>query len=359
MQVLGLDIGIASCGWAVVKLADVDCGLVAAGVRCFDAPLVDKTGEPKSAQRRAARGQRRVIRRRAQRMSALRTLLAERRILDDASRDCLRDAARRAGDPWSLRSSAFERLLSRDEIALVLGHIARHRGFRSNSKRDTGANAPDETSKMKKAIEATREGLAKYRSFGEMLARDPRFAERKRNRDKDFSHTPLRSDLEAEMRAIFAAQRRFGNEDATSELEARAASAAFDQRPLQDIEDKVGPCPFEPDQRRTAKCAPSFERFRFLSRLANLRVGKSERALNPDEIAAAERAFGETKGFSFTRLRELIDLEPGARFAGIPADKESRDVAARNGLCAAGTRALREALGDPAPGEARPHARNP
>ena len=56
---------------------------------------------------------------------------------------------------------------------------------------------------MKKAMEATREGLAKYRSFGDMLDNDPKFADRKRNRDKDYSHTPKRSDLEDEIRSIF------------------------------------------------------------------------------------------------------------------------------------------------------------
>ncbi len=67
---------------------------------------------------------------------------------------------------------------------------------------------------MKKAMEQTREGLAKYRAFGEMIADDPKFAERKRNRDKDYSHTPKRSDLEDETRMIFAAQRRFGQQAA-------------------------------------------------------------------------------------------------------------------------------------------------
>ena len=60
MRVLGVDLGIASCGWAVLETDGDSAGIVGAGVRCFDAPLVDKTGEPKSALRRSARGQRRV-----------------------------------------------------------------------------------------------------------------------------------------------------------------------------------------------------------------------------------------------------------------------------------------------------------
>jgi CRISPR-associated endonuclease Csn1 len=196
-RILGLDLGIASIGWGALETGEPggpDGRVIAAGVRTFDAPLVDKTGEPKSAPRRAARGQRRVIRRRRQRMNAVRRLLHNNGLLPDVSRDALHDALRRISPPgahppatpWSLRAAAHDRALTADELAVVLGHIARHRGFRSNSKSEgNAANAADETSKMKKAMEQTREGLAKYRSFGEMLATDDKFRDRKRNRDKD------------------------------------------------------------------------------------------------------------------------------------------------------------------------------
>jgi len=178
VRILGIDLGIASCGWGVIETSDTGGKVIAAGVRMFDAPLVDKTGEPKSAQRRAARGQRRVIRRRRQRMNAVRKILHRNGLLPDASRDALHEALRRVSrqgahppiTPWALRAAAHERALTNDEFAVVLGHIARHRGFKSNSKSEGNANAADETSKMKKAMEQTREGLAKYRSFGEMLA---------------------------------------------------------------------------------------------------------------------------------------------------------------------------------------------
>ena len=180
MRVLGVDLGIASCGWAVVEPEGDPPRIISAGVRCFDAPLVDKTGEPKSAVRRGARGQRRVIRRRRQRMQKVRAILHRHGLLGDVANEALRDAMRRvqlqpdgkSATPWRLRALAHDRLLSDDEFSVALGHIARHRGFRSNSKRDTDANAADETSKMKKAMEETREGLAKYRSFGEMIESD-------------------------------------------------------------------------------------------------------------------------------------------------------------------------------------------
>jgi CRISPR-associated endonuclease Csn1 len=53
-RILGIDLGIASCGWAVIEAGGEGGRVIAAGVRCFDAPLIDKTGEPKSAARRSA-----------------------------------------------------------------------------------------------------------------------------------------------------------------------------------------------------------------------------------------------------------------------------------------------------------------
>jgi CRISPR-associated endonuclease Csn1 len=358
-RILGVDLGIASCGWGIIEVGEAEGSIVAAGVRCFDAPLIDKTGEPKSATRRTARGQRRIVRRRRQRMNSIRRLLVEHGVLTDKSPVALRDALHRLGSkigglqvtPWTLRAAAHERLLTNDELAVVLGHIARHRGFRSNSKNEAGANSADETSKMKKAMEATREGLAKYHSFGDMIANDPKFADRKRNRDTDYSHTAKRCDLEDEVRAISRAQIRFGSRIAGEKFSRAFADVAFFQRPLQDSEDKVGDCPFEPGQKRAARRAPSFETFRFLSRLTNLKlaVGRApERSLTTEEIARAVRGFGESKKtITFKSLRETLDLDPNARFSGIAKEKESTlDVATRTGGAAYGTKTLKDALGD-------------
>ena len=102
---------------------------------------------------------------------------------------------------------------------------------------------------------------------------------------------------------------------------------------------------------RTARRSPSFELFRFLSRLATLKlaVGRSpERRLTAEEIALATKGFGESKkGITFKSLRETLDLDPNARFAGIAKEKEKDlDVAARTGGAAYGTKTLKDALGD-------------
>jgi CRISPR-associated endonuclease Csn1 len=342
MKVLGLDCGIASVGWAVLDYDHHETAgkIVAAGTRMFDVPETDKERRPKSELRRMYRGQRRVIRRRRQRMNAVRKLLHENGLLKESGSEALRF---QGCDPWAIRIKATEKLLSSYELAIALGHIARHRGFKSNAK-SRGENAAED-SKMKKAMAETQEKF-KGRTFGQTIASDPAFAGRKRNRDGDYSRTPLRADLEAEVRAIFAAQRRFQNPHTTNALEQAFCDAAFFQRGLQDSEKLLANCAFEPREKRTARRGYSFELFRYLARLNTLEIrdSKASRRLTTDELNRAVANFGATKRVSFKALRKQLRLSDSATFATVRPEEEGNDVVARHGEAAGGTGTLRGAL---------------
>jgi CRISPR-associated endonuclease Csn1 len=350
--ILGIDLGIASCGWAVIDESKPQAHIVAMGVRTFDAPETDKERTPTNQLRRQFRGMRRVIHRRAQRMNELRQLFREAGLIQSSGKNALWIKSRDSGallDPWKLRAEGLERKLTGEELAVVLGHVAKHRGFKSNSKRDRGANAPKDTSDMLKQIAATHERLMTFRTVGQMFATAPELTARKRNRDGDYTRSILRDDQDREVRFLFDRQRAAGNRLATQELEGKYIGIAFFQRPLADSENKIGQCPFEQDEKRAAKYAYSFELFRFLQRLTSLRIQSSggERPLTPQEIALASDDFGGMKGMTFKRLRKILDLADGERFAGVPLEEEGkRDVVSRSGDMAPGTYALRKVLGD-------------
>ncbi len=341
----GIDLGIGSCGWAVVDMpyGGTSGAIVAMGSWLFDVPETAKERTPTNQIRRIMRGMRRVLGRRRQRMNGIRALLKRHGLIDSDAKSVFHAAGL---DPWAMRAEGLDRRLTPLEFAVALAHIAKHRGFRSNSKRDR-ANAPaDETSKMKSAIEATRLKFAAYRTAGEAFAKDPAFAGRKRNRDGDFTRSILRDDQAREVAILFDRQRRLGNTFASAELEAAYGPLAFDQRPMADSEDKVGFCPFEPGERRAAKHSYAYEMFRFLSRLSALRVGRGERALTPEEIVAAEKDFGTQQSMTFKRLRKLIGLDEAELFQGVPAAEEGkRDVVARSGKMCPGTAALKDVAG--------------
>lgn len=341
-RTFGFDIGIASCGWAVIEEGS---HIVDMGVWLFDAPETDKERTPTNQIRRTARGLRRVLRRRRQRMRDIRLLFKDHGLLDTSRPDAL---AAPSTDPWTLRAKGLDNVLSPRELAVVLAHIAKRRGFKSNSKRDRGANAPKDTKGMLGALEHTRARLANYRTAGEMIGTDPEFAARKRNRDGDYSRSLERNALEREVTLLFARQRQLGNAAASLELETQFVAVAFHQRPLADSEDRVGFCRFFPSERRAPRRGYSFELFRHMSRLANLRlrVGRSERSLTAEEIRSASAEFGAQRGMTFKTLRKIISLPETERFDGVPLDEEGkRQVVSRNGDAAAGTFALRKALG--------------
>ena len=74
---IGLDIGIASVGWAVVALNEnaEPYGLVRCGSRIFDKAEQPKTGDSLAAPRREARSARRRLRRRSLRKADLYELM--------------------------------------------------------------------------------------------------------------------------------------------------------------------------------------------------------------------------------------------------------------------------------------------
>jgi len=345
--VFGIDLGIASCGWAVLRhpTSDDPSGeIVAMGSWIFDVPETDKERTPTNQIRRGNRLLRRVIRRRAQRMGEIRRLFAQHGLLAGNEPDALK----RAGlDPWELRARGLDKPLSPAEFAVALGHIAKRRGFKS-AKKGKEANTAGDDQKMLKALEATRERLGRYRTVGEMFGRDADFRDRKRNRDGLFDRTQSRGDLVHEVAKLFEAQRRLGNDTASAALEAEFTAIAFRQLEMQDSEKLVGMCQFEPREKRAARFAPSFEKFRLLGKLVNLRITtpEGERPLTPEEIRLAAGDLGKTAKLSVKEVRKRIGLPADQRFTAFKPEEEAQDIAARNGEAMHGTRKLRDALGE-------------
>ena len=365
MRIIGLDGGIASIGWAIIDLNPQDRSgtILACGTRMFNSPEgQDSRGIfLKNANRRNHRGQRKVIRRRRQRMAKIRTLFKDNGLLENDRREAL---AGHGADPWALRAQAFERVLQPRELALALGHIAKHRGFKSNrkgekipnalpeSKKGRGKSQQDEKQGTLDGVALTRQRLGEiteahpvYKTVGDMFARDPRYAERKRNRDGDYTRSIGRDEQEREVAAIFAAQQRLGSRFATDELQREFAEIAFHQRPLQSSLELVGDCPFVEGEKRASAFAPSFERFRFLSKLVTLRIvrGGELHPLGPDERRAAIAHFAKTKTYSWKTLRKVLNLSDDATFYRVDPGKEDKDFV-RSGGAAAGTKMLTDIL---------------
>ncbi len=345
MQTLGIAVGIATVGWAMLDTNTTALTILAAGVWSFDTPETPKTHTPTTAIRQGHRGTRRTTSRRRVRMNALRRLFHDAHMLPSAASDAL---SLPALDPWTLRAAALFRRLTGPELAAALGHIARHRAFRSNANRRERGNEASETSRMMKSLAAMQERLQRYRTAGLMFATDPEFAARKRNTGGEFTRSILRADLEHETRQIFAEQRRLGSPFATVEMEAAYTSLAFDQRPMPDSEQLVGACLFESGEKRTARRSYAFEMFRLLSRLANLTLSIDGRRTRLDAAAIRKISadFGITKRITYRAIRDTLGIDERDHFVGIAAKSEGNDVVARQGDAAEGTYTLRRVVGE-------------
>lgn len=340
----GIDIGIASCGWAVMDTRDGR--IEGMGTWMFDPPEHPKTRAPLNQARREARLIRRTLRRRRQRMAELKDLLDRNgAFAESAGKD---DRL----DPWACRARGLKEILDGREFAAALLHIGKHRGFKSSSKRAQETNEPPDEDGI--VLSALRENEARmkaggYVTAGEMFHLDPYFADRKRNRNKVYDRSIARDLNEREARILFAEQRRRGNPLADAASEAAFFEIAFRVTPRPDSEGLVGRCKFEASERRAGMRSPSFEEFRMLQKLTSLRLVTPDgpRALLPAEIAKAHSGWGLTDTLTYEDVRKRCSLPAEVSFAGLRREFEVRDLAVRkNGTGLQGTHALRKALGE-------------
>lgn len=321
--ILGIDVGIASIGSAVVDLENGK--IIYAGVRCFD------TAENKNLLRRQKRLARRVLRRRKQRLRAVARLLR-------AAFGHKEMALLEGEEIWNLRVEALERKLSGAELEAVFRHIAKRRGFRSSKRADAQATDP-ETSKMLKGVSDLEGKLNESgcRSIGEFLSKE----EKRRNRPGEYTRTVLRKLLEKEVRLIFEKQRSFGNNVLTEELEQKIQEVMFSQKPLRSTEELVRECTFEPTEYRAPKCAITAELSRLLQRFNHLKIeqfGKSpllvtdflkdslgEDALQ-EKIEALIQLAKKQKSVTYKALRKELEIPEEYKFSDV-LRKESLDKA--------------------------------
>lgn len=323
--VLGLDVGISSVGWAVVN---VDLNRIEdLGVRCFNAAEEPKTGAPLAEGRRLARSARRRLRRRAGRLRRARELFARYGLLPNATDLKPFETAPGKPDPWQLRAEGLDRLLTGEEFARALFHIAKRRGFRSNRKpveADSSKKADAEEGVLLSSVAANRERLeaTPYRTPGEMLACSPEYTQKKRNRDGEYTNTLGRQDLEEEIHALFDAQRRQGSQFASGELEREFVDVFAWQMPFASgdiILEKVGRCTFEQDEKRAPRASWTAEQFNLLGKLNTIRLATNghERPLTPEEKKSIREKALAAQKVSYTQARKLLELSDDTRFKGL------------------------------------------
>lgn len=316
--VLGLDIGIASLGWCVLNLEKERIERM--GVRTFTKAENPKDGSSLALPRRLARGVRRRNRRRAHRMARLRGLLVREGVLSAQQMKTLYSKAF-INDPYTLRAKGLDEILAPEEWVRVLLHIAKRRGFKSNRKSDAKEK---ESGRLIEGINTNLQLLSegKYRTVGEMMARDAKFSINKRNKGGSYLNTLDRASLEQEMHALFAAQRRLGNPFASERLEEQFCTIYLAQRPFADknqIEKMVGKCTFEPQELRAPKNSYTAERFVLLSKVNNLKLTDNgvRIDLTPEQRQSIVALSYDKAKVTYKQIRKAASIEDEYKFVGL------------------------------------------
>ena len=278
--VLGLDIGIASVGWAMVEIDEEEnpIRLIDLGVRVFERAEVPKTGDSLAAVRRLARSVRRLTRRRAHRLLRARRLLKREGVLQAADFDENGLIKSLPNTPWQLRAAALDRKLTPLEWSAVLLHLIKHRSYLSQRKNE-GETADKELGALLKGVADNAHALqtGDFRTPAELaLNKFEKESGHIRNQRGDYSHTFSRKDLQAELVLLFEKQKEFGNPHISDGLKEGIETLLMTQRDSIPDESAIlrmqGKCTFEKNKSRAAKHSWSAERFIWLSKLANLRI---------------------------------------------------------------------------------------
>lgn len=331
--VLGLDPGIASCGFTLLDLTN--CQILEMGVHLFDAPQEDKTKVSLAVGRRNARSARRNNLRTKVRMKHCLKLLVDAGLVPpDAGRKWFQSCP---GDRpvLQLRARGLDVKLSDREFAQVLYVLCRRRGYIPHGEGSLSETDDAEGRKVLKAIRENTEALesGRYRTVGEMLNAEGA----SRNRGGDYTRCVYNAQIQDEVHRLFSAQRSLGNEKATKEFESEYIDCLTWEKPSLDHDEKVyelvGPCSYFPKEKRAASADISSELCRAYERLGHIvivREDGSELVLSKEQIneyistlfSPCPIKKNKDCKVKYTDIRRDLDLSEKDRFKGVDFDDE-------------------------------------
>ncbi len=280
--VLGVDIGTNSIGWALLDLGDQSeiQGIRAMGSRIFPDGRNAKSLTSLNADRRAARLMRRQRDRHIQRRSSLLHALVEHNLMPDEEHnrkeleklDPYQMRALAATSPQALVSLAKKICLADPNhlVGRALFHINQRRGFKSNRKTDKGRD----DGPVKESI-STFSKLLNGDTVGQFLWKRRRRYETVRARREGtkktdlYDYYPERKMLESEFDVIWKTQAVRDPSVFSDDSKRVIRDIIFNQRQLKPS--IVGKCQFMPECKRASRALPSYQLFRILQEVNNLR----------------------------------------------------------------------------------------
>lgn len=290
-RILGLDLGVASIGWAYLTIGKDENGetignIVGANSRIFPAAVEGRGKDLKSKNkaRRDARHQRRQHRRKRKRRNTLRRLLMDNGLLPALTIGELNVEFSDMGkfDPYALRAKGLSEKLYPFEIGRAIFHLSKRRGFRSSRLHGKAK----EDGPVLKEISEFKDGMAKVGAStpGSYLNALPK---KRGSSVGDRRGYMARDDHEKEFDLIWSNQKTFHPHLLTDELHDELWQCIFAQGETRWDRRLIGKCSFDPKKKRCNITHQDAQRFRYWQDINNIRLQNTEnyvrRPLTADE----------------------------------------------------------------------------
>jgi len=305
---LGLDLGTNSIGWSIVALNEEGSPnkIIRLGSRIFSDGRDPKTKTSLAAARRLGRSMRRRRDRQLNRKRNLMAILISFNLMpsDEKARKALEQ-----NDPYELRARAISSPLMPFELGRALFHLNQRRGFKSNRR---SRNKEEET-KISADILGLKDGIeaTNSKTLGDYLFKKHQRKESLRARPGSKLY-PTRNLYEQEFALIHKMQAPHQKISQVQWQEIH--QCIFFQMELRAA--VVGPCQIFPKEFRCPMALPSFQKFRLLQDINNLRVMGTKGA-SPLEQTFRDTIFAKLnrQGTSkFEAIRRLCKIDKDAYF---------------------------------------------
>lgn len=343
--ILGLDIGAASIGWALIEGKESNghfspFKIKKTGVRIFDAGVegVFESGktESRAKGRRMARLMRRGVFRDAQRRKRVFKILQEAGLLpgvpgqpskiDDIIKRLDQNLKARlekklSGEgqpeerikiavhhnlPYTLRARCINVRLEKDELGRALYHLAQRRGFEGKIIKEE----KKEYNQIQEGANSLQQAMSESGSstLGEYFSKYNPFDY---GMEKIRGKYTFRSMYKQEYDLLIAQQKNHYPDILTQDFRDSLSNAIFGQRPLKSQDHLIGKCALEKEERRAPWALLEAQRCRILQQLNHARISTScgdARPLAENERDILLSHLENNSGLKFSEAKKLLGL---------------------------------------------------
>lgn len=255
-KILGLDLGVATIGWAVTNESNENLEILGMGTRIVPYNLNNQTELSEFQQGKSYTTNQNRREKRGARVNASRYKLRKHQLVEFLTKFGMLPTKELFGldalSLYGLRAKAIKDQVSLQEIGRIFFHLNQKRGYRSSRK--TGQNEKSDYLNNIKAFEAelldNQQTIGEY--FFEQLAENPHFQVKKK--------ILYRHNYIAEFEQIYATQAAFYPTILTDEnLLILRDKIIYHQRPLKSQKGTVSECRYEKNLKAAPKSSPLFQ----------------------------------------------------------------------------------------------------